>query len=170
MANAKMGETKIVRIWVFTALQGIQLDLSKTHTLGLTQDMKDNLQTVFTLAKKYPGLKVYVTALNGARGWIQNMTKYVKSKTTIAPETTSWLPVTSSGWGSAVQEITLGLFSGLGLDFYDIHVYANWGQYSGVTALCNKVSVDGFRSSWASMAKTPTPMTIPSSTGRRIVF
>ena len=63
------------------------------------------------------------------------MTDYVKS---ISP----WLPVTSSGWGSAVQEITLGLFSGLDLDFYDIHVYADWGQYSGVTALCNRVSAD----------------------------
>ena len=64
------------------------------------------------------------------------MTDYVKS-------ISSWLPVTSSaGWGSAVQEITLGLFSGLDLDFYDVHVYADWGQYSGVTALCNKVSAD----------------------------
>ncbi|TPW00405.1 MAG: hypothetical protein USCAAHI_00144 [Beijerinckiaceae bacterium] len=203
MAN---GGAKIVRIWVFTALQGIQLNPSKTHTQGLTGDLIGNLQTVFNAARKR-GLKVYVTALNGgdmqvanttglrqyfqnlltntserdafktkallpllnllnlnsdviyafdlineieaplnsgyfpppswigARGWIQNMTAYVKS---ISP----WLPVTSSGWGSAVQEITLGLFSGLGLDFYDIHVYADWGQYSGVTALCNRVSAD----------------------------
>jgi hypothetical protein len=224
MANAN-GRTKIVRIWVFTALQGIVLDRSKfPQTQRLTQlsdgpgaDLIGNLQTVFTLARQYQlnnkgSLKVYVTALNGgdmqvsatnisglrpyfqnlltntterdafktkallpflnllnanrdviyafdlineieaplnsgyfsnspwtswtgARGWIKNMTDYVKS---ISP----WLPVTSSGWGSAVQEITLGLFSGLDLDFYDIHVYADWGQYSGVTALCNRVSAD----------------------------
>ena len=225
MAN---GGTRIVRIWVFTALQGIKLDPStKTHIVSLTSvpgsppgsppEVIDNLQTVFNAARqaaaKHNGiLKVYVTALNGgdmqvsatnisgfrqyfqnlltnppdidafktqallplltllnanrdviyafdlineieaplnsgyfstspwtswtgARGWIKNMTDYVKS---ISP----WLPVTSSGWGSAVQEITLGLFSGLDLDFYDIHVYADWGQYSGVTALCNRVSVD----------------------------
>src|SRR5262249_28563275 len=79
-----------------------------------------------------------------ARGWIKNMTNFVKSRPCGAGCVTgSWLPVTSSGWGSAVQEITLGLFSGLGLDFYDIHVYADWGQYSGVTWLCNKVSADG---------------------------
>ncbi len=206
MANAN-GGTRIVRIWVFTALQGIVLDPSKTHTQGLTPDLIGNLNTVFTLARNHPGLKVYVTALNGgdmqvanttglrpyfqnlltntserdafktnalgplldllnansdviyafdlineieaplnsgyfpppswtgARGWIQNMTAFVKSKS-------PWLPVTSSGWGSAVQEITLGLFSGLGLDFYDIHIYADWGQYSGVTGLCNRVSAD----------------------------
>jgi len=72
----------------------------------------------------------------GARDWIQNMTAFVKS-------TSPWLPVTSTaGWGYAVQEITFGLFSGLGLDFYDLHVYADSGQYSGETALCNKVSTD----------------------------
>src|SRR5262249_31659867 len=71
-----------------------------------------------------------------ARAWIKNMTDYVKL---ISP----WLPVTSSaGWGWAVQEITLGLFSGLDLDFYDLHVYSDSGQYSGQTALCNKVSAD----------------------------
>jgi len=225
MANAN-GGTRIVRIWVFTALQGIVLDRTKSpQTQRLTQlsdgpgaDLIGNLQTVFTLAKQYQGrLKVYVTALNGgdmqvaatnisglrpyfqnlltntaeidafktrallpllnllnanrdiiyafdlineieaplnsgysswtswtaARGWIKNMTDYVKLNTTIAPETTSWLPVTSSaGWGSAVQEITLGLFSGLNLDFYDLHVYSDFGKYPGQPALCNKVSAD----------------------------
>jgi len=48
----------------------------------------------------------------------------------------------SAGLGYAVQEITLGLFSGLGLDFYDLHFYADSGQYSGQSALCDKVSAD----------------------------
>jgi len=72
----------------------------------------------------------------GARSWIKNMAQFVNNYS-------SWLPVTSAaGWGYAVPEITFGLFSGLGLNFYDLHVYADWGQYSGETALCNKVSAD----------------------------
>ena len=78
MAN---GGTRIVRIWVFTALQGIKLDPStKTHIVSLTSvpgsppgsppEVIDNLQTVFNAARqaaaKHNGiLKVYVTALNG---------------------------------------------------------------------------------------------------------
>jgi hypothetical protein len=212
----KNGGTRIVRIWVFTALQGIVLDRSKTPQIqGLTADLIGNLQTVFDKARQSAAdhkgiLKVYVTALNGgdmqvsatnisglrpyfqklltdtlerdafktkallpllnllnansdviyafdlineieaplnsgysswtswtaARAWIKSMTDYVKPNA-------SWLPVTSSaGWGSAVQEITLGLFSGLNLDFYDLHVYSDSGTYSGQTALCNKVSAD----------------------------
>ena len=73
----------------------------------------------------------------GAQGWIKNVATFVKLKS-------PWLPVTASaGWGYAVPEITFGLFSNLNLDFYDLHVYADGGQYSGETALCNKVSADG---------------------------
>lgn len=72
----------------------------------------------------------------GARSWIQNVTAFVKS---VSP----WLAVTSSaGFSYAPSEIALGLFSGIGLDFYDVHVYADWGQYPGVTVLCNKVWAD----------------------------
>jgi hypothetical protein len=64
------------------------------------------------------------------------MTAFVKSKS-------PWLPVTSSaGWDYSVLEITLGLFSGLGLDFYDLHVYADSGKFSGLTALCDKIATD----------------------------
>ena len=78
----------------------------------------------------------------GARLWIQNMAAYVKLKTTIPPEMTSWLPVTSSAGGSyAGLEIIIGLFSGLRLDFYDLHAYADWGLYPGLTALCSRVPI-----------------------------
>jgi len=72
-ATMASGGAKIVRIWVFPGLQGIQLDLSQPpgkQTVGLTLDAKGNpelignLQTVFIKAKKY-GLQVQVTALNG---------------------------------------------------------------------------------------------------------
>ena len=223
-AGMASGGAKIVRVWVFTDLQGIVLDPSKTKTLGLTDDLignsakgiSSNLKTVFRKARNH-GLKVYVTALNGndmtknntditglrpyfsnlltntklnegrdafkanalgpllemlnqlnlsnpgviyafelineieaplnssyfsdgwagARRWIKDVAAFVQLKS-------PWLPVTASaGWGFAVPEITFGLFSGLGLNFYDLHVYADSGQYSGETALCNKVSADG---------------------------
>jgi hypothetical protein len=227
-AGMASGGAKIVRVWVFTALQGIVLDPStKTRTTGLTSDLIVNLQTVITKARQR-GLKVYFTALNGndmkvatncppspclrpyfsnllnpsdttgrdafktyalvpllnlfnatapdgfpnrnyiyafdlineieaplnsnyfpngwtgAQGWINNVATFVKSFSCgVRCVTGSWLPVTASaGWGYAVTEITFGLFSNMNLDFYDLHVYADKGQYSGETALCDKVSAD----------------------------
>jgi hypothetical protein len=72
----------------------------------------------------------------GAQAWIRNMTAFVNSKS-------PWLPVTSTaGYGYAVQEVTLGLFSGLGPNFYDVHIYSDSGTYSGQTALCSKTKSD----------------------------
>ena len=55
--------------------------------------------------------------------------------------------MTSSAGGAggdlAAFEIISGLFSGLGLDFYDAHVYADGGVLPSVTEMCNKVSADG---------------------------
>lgn len=74
----------------------------------------------------------------GARAWLASMAYAV---TTSFP----WLPVTSTaGYGTPVQEVTLGFFSGLHLNFYDVHIYSNTGTYSGQTALCTKVKADGF--------------------------
>ncbi len=79
----------------------------------------------------------------GARTWIQNMTTYVNKQVFSGVQVGSWLPVTSTaGWGYAVQEVTLGLFSGLGLNFYDVHIYSDSGTYSGQTALCSKTKSD----------------------------
>lgn len=202
---AKGGAT-IVRIFPFTALQGIVLGPYAPQTQGLNPQLIVNLRTVLSLARERQ-LKVYVTLLNsgdmryasgamrdyfwnlisnkygerdafkskvlapllsvlnqnrdvvyaldvmneieaaldsgyfpnnwiGARSWIQNMAAYVKPRS-------PWLAVTATaGWGYAVQELTLGLFSGLGLDFYDVHVYSDSGQYPGLTALCNKAASD----------------------------
>jgi putative membrane protein len=73
---------------------------------------------------------------NGARTWLANMAY-------AATASFPWLPVTSTaGYGWAVQELTLGYFSGLRLNFYDVHIYSDSGTYSGQTALCNKVKAD----------------------------
>lgn len=72
----------------------------------------------------------------GARNWMRDMAAFVKAKS-------PWLAVTSTaGWGYAVQELTLGLFSGIGLDYYDVHVYSDSGQYPGMSALCSKARSD----------------------------
>ena len=78
-----------------------------------------------------------------AQDWITDMTAYVKSISCgVNCVTGSWLPVTASAGGSyAAFEIASGLFSGLGLDFYDLHAYADWGLYPGLTALCNTVPI-----------------------------
>src|SRR5262249_38853215 len=78
----------------------------------------------------------FPTSWPGARDFIQDMAAFLKSNR-------PWLPVTTSaGYSTAVLEITLGLFSELGLNLYDVHVYADWGLYPGVTWLCNRVSAD----------------------------
>jgi hypothetical protein len=66
-----------------------------------------------------------------AQDWIKNITLFVHQ---YSPS----LPVTTSAGGSfAAFEIAVGLFSGLGLDFYDLHAYADLGLYPGLTAPCN---------------------------------
>ncbi len=73
----------------------------------------------------------------GARSWISNMAYAINY---YYPS----LPVTSTaGGGNAVLEVTFGLFSGLNLNFYDVHVYSDTGSYSGQTALCDKAMSDG---------------------------
>jgi hypothetical protein len=72
-----------------------------------------------------------------ARGLISDMASFVKMN---SPE----IPVTSSaGFGIGVDEITMGLYSGLGLDFYDVHIYADFGRYVGQAELCKAVTTEG---------------------------
>jgi len=43
----------------------------------------------------------------------------------------------------AQYDIANGLYSGLGLDFYDLHVYADSGTFPGAAAMCNRAAMDG---------------------------
>jgi hypothetical protein len=63
-AGIANGGGAIVKIWLFPALEGVQLTESSPQTLGLTPDFIPNLEKVFSLAKKH-GLKVYLAGLNG---------------------------------------------------------------------------------------------------------
>lgn len=75
--------------------------------------------------------------VNGPRALMKATRDFIKSKS-------PWVKVTSTtGWDGSQYDITNGLFSGLGLDFYDLHVYADDGTFPGATALCQKVAQDG---------------------------
>ncbi len=74
---------------------------------------------------------------SGQRAFTQRTVAFVKSKS-------PWIRVTTTvGWGGAQHEIIAGQLSGLGLDFYDLHVYSDSGSYSGVTNLCSRAAADG---------------------------
>ena len=86
---------------------------------------------------------LFPDATNGPRAFLQAEASFIKSKS-------PWLKVTSTaGWPSDVlmqgaqYDIANGLYSGLGLDFYDVHAYDDSGMYSGATAMCNRASTDG---------------------------
>lgn len=86
---------------------------------------------------------VFPDATNGPRAFLQAEAAFIKSKT-------PWVKVTSSaGWPSdilmrgAQYDIANGLYSGLGLDFYDVHAYDDSGSYAGATAMCNRAASDG---------------------------
>lgn len=75
--------------------------------------------------------------IGGPRAWMKREAAFVKSK---AP----WLKVTTSaGHDTAAFDLALGVFSGLGLDFYDLHVYADDGLVPNVTNVCAKAASDG---------------------------
>jgi hypothetical protein len=74
---------------------------------------------------------------NDARAFIQRTAAFVHQQS-------PWLKVTSSaGWAGAQNVISGGFFSGLGLDFYDLHVYADSGTYDGAAAVCTLAQQDG---------------------------
>ncbi len=74
---------------------------------------------------------------NGARGFIQREAAFIHGKS-------PWLKVTSSaGFSTSQFDISNGMFSGLGLDFYDLHVYADNGSYLGASDVCTRAQTDG---------------------------
>lgn len=75
--------------------------------------------------------------IGGPRAYLQRTIAFVKARV-------PWLPVTASaGADTAAYDIALGLFSGLGFDFYDLHVYSDAGTIPNVANVCNKAAADG---------------------------
>lgn len=80
---------------------------------------------------------VFANPYNDSRAFLKKMRDYVKTQS-------PWLKVTATaGYGNPANDISLGAFSGLGLDFYDIHEYSDSGTYSGATAACDRAQQDG---------------------------
>jgi len=78
----------------------------------------------------------YVDAA-GARAWIREMASYV---TVNSP----WAAVTASSGYYPVTAILGGLYTGLGLNFYDAHIYSDVPAFSlGQRSMCQKAAADG---------------------------
>ncbi len=87
--------------------------------------------------------KVFADATAGPRAFIQREVAFLKSKLPGVKLTAS------AGWPDdffktgAQYDIANGFYSGLGLDFYDLHAYADSGAFTGATALCARAAADG---------------------------
>ncbi|MBK6692944.1 MAG: hypothetical protein IPG50_12205 [Myxococcales bacterium] len=74
---------------------------------------------------------------SGAREYVRRTAAFVRAA---AP----WLRVTaSSGHEGGAADLAGGLFSGLGLSFYDLHAYADDGVIGGADAVCRRAAHDG---------------------------
>jgi hypothetical protein len=113
------------------------------NLLNENRDVVYGLDLINEIEATFISNPPYFANFTAAQNFIIDMTAFVKSN--------SSLRVTSSSGGAggdfAVMEIISGLFSGLGLDFYDLHYYADFhpdgGLIPSVSELCNKVvSVD----------------------------
>ena len=74
----------------------------------------------------------------GPRAFIQRTRDFIKSRS-------PWLRVTCTvgKGGTAQYDLISGFLSGLGLDFYDVHLYSDDATYGGQTALCARAQQDG---------------------------
>jgi hypothetical protein len=74
----------------------------------------------------------------GPRAFIQRTRDFIKSRS-------PWLRVTVTlgKGGTAQYDLASGFLSGLGLDFYDVHLYSDNGTFGGATALCDRATLDG---------------------------
>ncbi len=86
---------------------------------------------------------LFPDATNGPRAFLRAEATFIHGRS-------PWVKVTSSaGWPSdilqkgAQYDIASGLYSGLGLDFYDLHAYDDSGSYPGATAMCSRIAADG---------------------------
>lgn len=104
------------------------LDQHKDNVFGL--DLVNELDAPTTDG-------VWSDPVGGPRAFVQRTRAFVRSKS-------PWLKVTATvGWDNAPLLLANGFLSGLGLDFYDLHVYSDSGTYSGATGVCNRAQQDG---------------------------
>jgi len=125
--NDTSGEGQAFQSNVLAPLLAV-LDAHKDNVFGL--DLVNEID-----APRSNG--VWADPTNGSRAFIQRTASFVKSRS-------PWLRVTTTvGWGGAQYDVANGYLSGLGLDFYDFHIYSDSGTYGGATAVCNRAAADG---------------------------
>jgi len=120
-----------------------ELDKYETLVLGPVLDVvnahKDNIYA-FDLVNEIEdanNANMFADRWAAPRAFIAHMRTFVRTKS-------PWLAVTSSaGIGNPAADVALGFFSGLGLDFYDIHEYSDTGEYAGATSVCDRAASDG---------------------------
>jgi hypothetical protein len=103
------------------------LDQHRDEIYGL--DIANEIQGA--IKHKYWG---FFDEFDGPRRWIKTERDFIKSR---AP----WIRVTSDAMGPA--DIAGGLYTGLGLDFYDVHVYDDKGDIPHGDAICELVRKTG---------------------------
>lgn len=130
LLNNKLGEGDAFQQNVYGPLLAM-LDGHQENIFGL--DLVNEID-----APKKDGLWGSSLDSSGVRAYIQRTRDFIKAKS-------PWLRVTATmGMGGTAQyDIASGMLSGLGLDFYDLHIYSDSGSFGGATALCNKAAADG---------------------------
>lgn len=110
------------------------LDAHKDNIFGV--DVINEIQAAYKNS-------VFPDKTAGPRAFIGKEAAFLKSKL-------PWVKVTASaGWPDDVfktgaqYDIGNGFYSGLGLDFYDVHVYSDSGSFTGATAMCSRAATDG---------------------------
>jgi hypothetical protein len=106
---------------------------------------KDNVFAIDIINEIQAAYKngVFADSKNGPRAFLLREALFIKSNS-------PWVKVTASaGWPDdflktgAQYDIANGFYSGLGLDFYDLHVYSDSGTFPGATAMCSRAAADG---------------------------
>jgi hypothetical protein len=127
LVNNKYGEGDAFQTNVLAPVLAV-MDRHKDVIYGL--DLLNEIEA----ARKH---LLWSDVTQGARDFMQRTAAFVHQKS-------PWLKVTTSaGFGGSQYDVSGGLFSGLGLDFYDLHVYADNGTWDGMTAVCARAQQDG---------------------------
>ncbi len=127
LLNNKFGEADAFRRNVLKPVLHV---LNKHRDVIYGLDLMNEIEA--TLVRFY-----WVNTWHSPRGWMQGMRQYIKAYS-------PWLKVTtSSGWHISYVTIPSGFFSGLGLDFYDMHLYAdNNLEVLPLGSICNRARKD----------------------------
>lgn len=122
---------------------GGELDAYETKvlapTLAVIDAHQDNIYGLDLINEIEDAIQksIFPDPFNAPRAFLKHTRDFIRTKS-------PWLKVTATaGFGNPAPDISGGFFSGIGLDFYDLHEYSDSGQYSGATALCNRVQQDG---------------------------